>query len=380
MDFIIDLNTNYGIQLEAISWHENGGTSYDTRPDGIPTRANYLRQQLQTHLPGYNPEFHVNEFMGKQVHLSPGWNVGFLYYLEKAQINKYMRACWWIYSTDPTEYWCDCWAGLNGLLMNDGETPQPAYWVWKQLAQMQNETKITTISTEKYTNLIATRNQTTNIINLLLGRYLKNNPNHITINLQDYKYTHKKIRIQIQKIPHFPEFYDDPPKAIPLPNGPIQISDTIIPIIENETQITITNCQDGEAYIITIYPIPNKPPTPPYINGPSHGQKGQSYDYTFSSYDSNDDQIYYYIDWGDNTNQDWIGPYPSNYTLTLSHTWQKKGTYTIKSKSKDTKGLESSWSEKSIQMPHFAKTKPQLLQNTITNYRYILLNFSNKGF
>jgi hypothetical protein len=177
VDFLLNLDDIYGVRLDAISWHENGGTWYDTRPDGIPTRANYLRQQIQSHFQDYFPELHVNEFMGKQVHLSPGWNVGFLYYLEKAEIDRSMRACWWIYSTNPYDYWCDCWAGLNGLLMKDAETPQPAYWIWLRHVQMENEIKLDVSFSDAYTNVIATRNSSSNIIKLLTGRYMKTSPN-----------------------------------------------------------------------------------------------------------------------------------------------------------------------------------------------------------
>ncbi len=291
VDFLIDLDDIYDVRLDAISWHENGGTWYDTRPDGIPTRANYLRQQIQNNFQNYSPELHVNEFMGKQVHLSPGWNVGFLYYLEKAEIDRSMRACWWIYSTDPYEYWCDCWAGLNGLLMKDGETPQPAYWIWLRYAQMEYENKLDASFSDAYTNVIATRNSSTNIIKLLIGRYLKTTPNDVIININDYSFS-QNILVRIEKVPNDPDFYLDPPIAKAMPEGPELISNEIVEVIDESIQIIIEEYIDGDAYLITIYP----PPSKPNISGQVSGKPKTEYYYKFVSSTSSELDLYYYQD------------------------------------------------------------------------------------
>jgi len=347
VDFLIDLDNLYGVRLDAISWHENGGTSYSTRPDGIPTRANYLRQQIQNHFQDYSPELHVNEFMGKQVHLSPGWNVGFLYYLEKAEIDKSMRACWWIYSIEPYDYWCDCWAGLNGLLMKDGETPQPAYWIWLTHNQIEGAQKLGHSSSNVYTNIIATRNTTSEIITLLTGRYLKTSSEDVIIQVHDYSYSHQDVLIKIEKIPNYPEFYYDPPQAIPFPDGPILISNEIFTIIDESAEITINNFEDGDAYLITIYP----PPSKPNISGIVNGKKGVEYNYTLISNDSDGKDVYYYIDWGDGQVEDWVGPYSSGKEINFSYSWSKQGTYEIKAKSKNIYNLESDWACLEVTMP-----------------------------
>ncbi|KYK23781.1 hypothetical protein AYK24_00680 [Thermoplasmatales archaeon SG8-52-4] len=348
VDFLVDLDEIYGIRLDAISWHENGGTSYSTRPDGIPTRANYLRQQIQNNFQDYSPELHINEFMGKRVHLSPGWNVGFLYYIEKSQIDRSMRTCWWIYSTNPDDYWCDCWAGLNGLLMKDGETPQPAYWIWLRHAQMENEIKLDVSFSDVYTNVIATRNSSSNSIKLLTGRYMKTSPNDVIINIDDYSFS-QNILVRIEKVPNDPNFYLDPPIAKPMPEGPELIFNEIVEIIDESIQITIDDYIDGDVYIITIYP----PPSKPIISGPSSGKPNTDYNYKFLSEDPSGSDIYYYIDWNDGNTEDWIGPFSSGEEITISHSWNKKGSYTIKSKVKDMYDLESDWGFLEITMPKY---------------------------
>ena len=61
--------------------------------------------------------------------------------------------------------------------------------------------------------------------------------------------------------------------------------------------------------------------------------------------DSNGDNIFYSIAWGDNTTSGWIGSFPSGVALKREHTWSYKGSYIIKAKTKDHHGAESNWSD-----------------------------------
>ena len=348
IDFLVDLDQIYGVRFDAISWHENGGTASSTQPDGIPTRAQYLRSQIQMHFPSnYTPEFHVNEFMGKQVHLSPGWNVGFLYYLEKAHIDRAMRSCWWVYSYAPYESWCDCWEGLNGMLMNDGETPQPAYWIWQTFAQMKEQIKLNDSSSDAHTNVIATRNTSTNVITLLFGRYLKTSSDNVGVTIQDYSFSPTNVRIKKEIIYNSPDFYTDPPRALPMPNGPELVSEENIDVIDQTIQIMLNDYADGDAYIVTIYP----PPQAPTITGIVNGKIKIEYDYSFVSENPSGNDVFYYIDWGDGTVNEWIGPYSSGEKITVNHSWEEKGSFTVKAKTKDTTNLESDWAYLDVTMP-----------------------------
>jgi len=106
----------------------------------------------------------------------------------------------------------------------------------------------------------------------------------------------------------------------------------------------------GSAYVFTSE-TENQPPTPPTIDGPASGKAKQSYNYTFNTTDPNNDDVYYYIEWGDNTTSGWLGPYASGAAIIQAHTWAKKGTYIIKAKAKDIFGNESGWGTLSITMP-----------------------------
>jgi hypothetical protein len=92
------------------------------------------------------------------------------------------------------------------------------------------------------------------------------------------------------------------------------------------------------------------PPEIPVIDGPTDGIVIDTYEFKFSSEDPEDDDIYYLIDWDDNTSSEWIGPYNSGEEIIVNHTWYDPGTYEIRAKAKDNNYAESDWSEPHIML------------------------------
>ena len=89
----------------------------------------------------------------------------------------------------------------------------------------------------------------------------------------------------------------------------------------------------------------NQPPTVPNISGPQFGNVGVIYEYIFVAEDLEDNEIFYYIDWGDDTYDDWFGPYPSGQEATATHAWNLEGDYEIIAKAKDINDNEGNWSD-----------------------------------
>ncbi len=89
----------------------------------------------------------------------------------------------------------------------------------------------------------------------------------------------------------------------------------------------------------------NPPPNRPIIYGPAHGKVGMDYDFTFVIDDFEQRDFYYFIEWGDGTFEEWIGPYPAGLEVTVNHTWYEKGCYLIRCKAKDLWDHETEWSE-----------------------------------
>jgi outer membrane protein assembly factor BamB len=82
-------------------------------------------------------------------------------------------------------------------------------------------------------------------------------------------------------------------------------------------------------------------PSTPVIIGTINGKVGRNYNYTVSSIEPNDEDVYYYISWGDGTIDEWLGPFHSNEEVTISHKWSEKGVYEIRIVTKNTNGLLS---------------------------------------
>ena len=107
----------------------------------------------------------------------------------------------------------------------------------------------------------------------------------------------------------------------------------------------------SDPHYIIISDGENEPPGAPSITGPTSGNAGEEYEYTFTTTDPNGDDVYYYIDWEDGQVEEWIGPYTSGVEVTLCHTWSEQGTYTISAKAKDVYGAESEWGTLEVTMP-----------------------------
>ena len=123
----------------------------------------------------------------------------------------------------------------------------------------------------------------------------------------------------------------------------------------------------------------NNPPDIPTIDGPTSGKPGTSYTYTFKTADPDGDQVYYYIEWGDEDIVEWDGPHDSNAIITFNHTWDEEGTYIIKAKAKDIYDKESGWETLTVKMPR-SKIAISYLFPRIQHFFSVLQNFINKVY
>jgi C1A family cysteine protease len=112
-----------------------------------------------------------------------------------------------------------------------------------------------------------------------------------------------------------------------------------------------TDNQTTWAYIDT----ENHPPKTPTLTGRQSGTNGTAYSYTFSATDPDGNDVYYYLNWGDDYwfggAVGWIGPYKSGQNITLEKTWAEKGNYTVRVKAKDRYDAKSDWGTLKVTMP-----------------------------
>ncbi|GAI89875.1 unnamed protein product, partial [marine sediment metagenome] len=123
----------------------------------------------------------------------------------------------------------------------------------------------------------------------------------------------------------------------------------------NGEKLLNADARYDKIYIVDVDDIileENNPPSEPIINGPSNGKPGEKYSFTFKAIDPDEgDEIYYYIEWGDDDYTGWLGPHNSGESITKSHTWEERESFTIRAKAKDQDGEESGWATKSISFP-----------------------------
>jgi len=115
------------------------------------------------------------------------------------------------------------------------------------------------------------------------------------------------------------------------------------PIIEKDTGMRpqIFDDYPGEL-IFTEKEMPPSQPEKP--EGPTIGKTNTTYSYETLSSDPEGDDIKYLFDWGDGS-KEWTLPCHSGIVLSISHSWDEEGTYSIKVMASDEKGAESEWSE-----------------------------------
>jgi len=111
---------------------------------------------------------------------------------------------------------------------------------------------------------------------------------------------------------------------------------------------------------VTVSISSNQPPNTPNISGTTSGKPNIEYNFNIFASDPDGNNLYYYVDWGDENNTGWLGPYTSSEEISLNHKWLEKGTYVIKVKAKDTFDEESDWASLEITLP-----KNRLLFNNI---------------
>ena len=127
------------------------------------------------------------------------------------------------------------------------------------------------------------------------------------------------------------------------------------------------------------------PPYAPTISGPSRVVYNKEYSYSFLTSDPNGDDIFYYVDWGDDTNSGWVGPYTSGQQSTITKAWDTIGTYTILARAKDTFFAVGDWSTPFTvevvenQPPDIPDISGPTSGTINTSYLYTFESFDNDG-
>jgi len=112
-------------------------------------------------------------------------------------------------------------------------------------------------------------------------------------------------------------------------------ADTTLPKI-----ITLSLNHNDVVLIEIVDKIVTHPPDKPEIDGPSNGKANTEYKYTISTTDLDNDDVSFFIDWGDGTTSGWTGYHSTGTEVEISHEWQNDDNYIIKVKAKDINDVE----------------------------------------
>jgi hypothetical protein len=106
----------------------------------------------------------------------------------------------------------------------------------------------------------------------------------------------------------------------------------------------------------------NDPPFAPVIDGDTEGEVNEELSFTISTIDPEEDEVKYYIDWGDGSYEDWFGPYASGDQVTKKHSWEEAGIYNVTGKAKDIHDNESDWGNKHTVIINETPSVPVILK------------------
>ena len=141
---------------------------------------------------------------------------------------------------------------------------------------------------------------------------------------------------------------------------------------DNVTNGSVSIISTGGRDDFTISFLLNHPPKSPTIQGHTKGAIKDEQTFQICSMDTDTDAVFYLCDWGDDSNETWIGSYKSGQQTSVNHTWNKRGTYIIRVKAKDIHGAESDWTTLEVSMPK-NKTIDSIFLRFLEQYLHFFL-------
>jgi subtilisin family serine protease len=121
----------------------------------------------------------------------------------------------------------------------------------------------------------------------------------------------------------------------------------------------------------------NRAPFAPIIDGPEKIEVNVEYEFVFKTTDLNEDDVSYFVDWGDNTTDDWTPYYEGGNLVGIEHTYTEEGRYTIRAKAKDIYDAEGEWGEFDTSTPRSRESFDFKILNFFERFPIIYLILQN---
>ena len=89
----------------------------------------------------------------------------------------------------------------------------------------------------------------------------------------------------------------------------------------------------------------------PKITGPLKIKPGIEYEFNITTTFPDNQEVYYFVDWGDGTCIYWTGPFAPEEKFTVKHQWSEKNTYLISVQARNISGYASDQGTLTVTVP-----------------------------
>jgi hypothetical protein len=252
-DFITDLYTEYGVLLDAVSWHMND----EWYPWNIQGHVDAVKVAIDNIGGGYDPKLVINEYTQSLIVLRPVYLASFVWHMDMAGIDFSNLACWNIYNRCyPPSIYSACWAGLNGLLLDDYSTEQHSYWFYKWHGEEAGNKRLVVSEPEYNTFALASKNDLREEIVVCVGKHSQQYPiEDVNIIVTEYPYASNVVKVEISVLPDEHQICDNnvwKPLQVAYPDGPVPVSVSMFPVVNGEVTIELQDFIDEDLYFIKI--------------------------------------------------------------------------------------------------------------------------------
>jgi hypothetical protein len=239
----LDWSRERDVFPDVVAYHEYGD------PAGARSYLDDLRAFLSAN--GLARPISVNEILGQDYWMIPGYTAGVLAAYERAAIQSAMRACWPdVQDTSRLQQENTCEnPTLDGLLYVDRELKRPGWHIYKTYADMQGH-GVSAVTDSPRVHALASADATRGVARLLMGKVDEQSGNEVQLVVRNL--SHVSFLTGTAGVRLYGERIADVGSG-PLEELPVTL-DTCLSVREDQVRVTLTEFARLDAYRVTMSP------------------------------------------------------------------------------------------------------------------------------
>ena len=228
---------------DVVAYHEYGD------PAGAPAYLDDVRGFLNAN--GLLRPISVNEILGQDYWMIPGYTAGVLATYERAGIQSAMRSCWPdVQDTSRLRRDNTCEnPTLDGLLYVDRQSKRPGWHIYKTYADMQGH-RVSAVTDSPRVHALASADTTKGTALLLIGKFEEPPGDEVRLlvrNLSRVPFLADSVGLLLYG-ERIPDVGSAPLEALPV------TLDACVPVEDDQVQVTLTEFARLDAYRVTMSP------------------------------------------------------------------------------------------------------------------------------